>query len=402
MGKPLTTEEFIARHSASLQSLGFDIQFAAFVYYLYTMKPGDTITYETEDDIVVTCHDATKKLIQVKNSIDSGTRMADADTDFWKTLGNWVELYKLSPDKDDFLKEGNRFILFTNKIFANSFLAKIKELQEGLIEIDDIYTFLKAIEADVSYSDKVQALLQLDKITLRRFLLKMRFVRVKDLLGDIYELFLNVYNKPTKADQVFSELLGKMLRVKMEMTQQGKTFGYEKGEFFQQYKSILQYVDDIDLTPLDSDLTSYSGNIMDLPFMKRLNEINVIDTDWDKEQYISYWLCFQNSMQHYTAMLLMSPELEKRISSKTAQPMWYNSFKKSHIGILPSSSIESKIIAAQKCFYDVMGKDIAYSDSRYIRHPFSSGWFLNMTNDDENLAACWHRDELSKVKRLLE
>ena len=31
MGVPLTTEEYVKRHKADLQALGFDIQFLAFV-----------------------------------------------------------------------------------------------------------------------------------------------------------------------------------------------------------------------------------------------------------------------------------------------------------------------------------------------------------------------------------
>lgn len=399
MGKPLSTEEFITRHSASLQSLGFDIQFAAFVYYLLSMKAGDQIIYENEDDIVVTCHEGSKWLIQVKNSIDCNTKMTDADEDFWKTFGNWIDLYNLSTDKNDFLKEGNRFIIFTNKVFDNSFLDKIKELQDGSIDINEIFKFLKAINRKVSFYGKVASLLKLGKETLRRFLLKVRFVRIKDVLGDIYELFLNVYFHPTKADQVFSNLLGKMLRQKIETTQQGNVFGYEKGDFLQKNKDILQYVYDEDMTPLYPNDNTYPENIMKLPFMRRLNEIDVINNDWDKEEYIGYWLCFQNSMYHYSSMQLMTPKLEQKIS-RTAQPMWYNEFKKCHMSIRETSSDDDKIAAAKTCFYEVMGKDIAYSDTRFIRQPFSSGWFLNMSNDDDNLKLCWHYDEFCKINKL--
>ena len=55
MGVPLTTEEFIRRHKADLQACGFDIQFVAFVNFLFDIKGGDVIAYEKEDDIVVSC-----------------------------------------------------------------------------------------------------------------------------------------------------------------------------------------------------------------------------------------------------------------------------------------------------------------------------------------------------------
>lgn len=96
MGVPLTKEEFVKRHKADLQALGFDIQFLAFVIFLLDIKGGDVIKYETEDDFVVLCADGTKWLIQVKNSVDDNAKMTDADSDFWGTLDNWLTLYAIS------------------------------------------------------------------------------------------------------------------------------------------------------------------------------------------------------------------------------------------------------------------------------------------------------------------
>lgn len=38
MGVPLTKEEFVKRHKADLQALGFDIQFLAFVIFFLKYK----------------------------------------------------------------------------------------------------------------------------------------------------------------------------------------------------------------------------------------------------------------------------------------------------------------------------------------------------------------------------
>lgn len=396
MGKPLSTEEFIERHSALKQEQGFNIQFVAFVYYLLGLKAGDSIFYEKEDDIVVTLHDGARWLIQVKNSTDDEARITDADSDFWKTFGNWTELYKLSDDKETFLKAGNKFILFTNKEFANSFYNQIKQLQDGSIGIDEVCAFLEETEKTVSYYDKVQALLKLGKITLNRFLLKVEFVQVKDLLGDIYDTFLNQYYSPTEADKVFSELLGKMLKEKIESVQKGISFEYEKEDFIQQHKGILQYAYNEDLKPV-TEKTNYPEDITEAPFMKRLYAIDAIENDSDKKVYLGHWLCFQNSMQRYTSIQLMTPELEKSISN-TAFTLWHSNFKKHHIGIRKHSSEDKKIEAAQKCLYDMMEKNIAYSDSRFIRVPFSSGWFLDLTNDEESPTICWYINDLDKIR----
>lgn len=118
---PLTKEDFLKKHQADLQANGFDIQFAAFVDYLFDLKGGDVITYEGEDDIEVFCSDGTKWLIQVKSSIDDYTKITDSDIGLWNTFETWLSLYDFAKPKDDFLKQGNKFILYTNKIIANKF-----------------------------------------------------------------------------------------------------------------------------------------------------------------------------------------------------------------------------------------------------------------------------------------
>lgn len=396
MGQPLTTEEFIARHSAGLQSLGFDIQFAAFIYYLLKMKGGDEIVYERADDLVVSRHDGAKWLIQVKNSVEDNAKLTDADNDFWKTIDNWIQLYHLADDKDEFLKDDNRFILFTNKKFDNKYYDKIKGLRNGILGIDEVLDSLKEVKSTVSFYTIVQELLKLDRITLRRFLVKIDFVRIKDVYGDIYEQFLNFYFKPTKADEIFSTLLGRLLKEKVEVLREKGVFGYQKNYFLQKHKDLLQQLFSEDLTPLITDTTICPEDVMEYPFMKRLDKINAVDGKYDQKIYYGYWLCYFNSYQQYCSVQLMTPELEKHITNH-AFPLWYNTFQEAHVDIFKTSTLEKKNSAARRCFYNVMKLSIPYSDSHCIITPFSSGWFLNMTNDDDNPQICWHYDEMSEV-----
>ena len=53
MKAPASKEEFISRHSAYFQSLGFDKQFAAFIYYMLDLRFEDSIHYERDDDFVI-------------------------------------------------------------------------------------------------------------------------------------------------------------------------------------------------------------------------------------------------------------------------------------------------------------------------------------------------------------
>lgn len=397
MGVPLTTEEFINRHKADLQACGFDIQFIAFVNFLLDIKGGDVITYEKEDDIVVSCTDGTKWLIQVKNSVGDNAKMTDADSDFWKTFNNWLSLYDLSESKNDFLKFGNRFILYTNKILSNSFYEQIKNLQDGSCSIEDVILFLNNINKAVSYYHEVEIMLKLDKVELNRFLHKVEIMQVADPLGALYEKFLETYNKPTKADLIVSELLGKLYKEKINAAKNHQTLFYEKNDFLNKCRGILQKVSDESLVPIKDDVVELPKNVNELPFIKYLDEINVLDLPDYIEIYYGYWFCYNRSIQYYYSVQLMTPELEIAMNA-SAKSLWLNIFHKHNKKGFHSSASE-KIDAAQRCFFEVMEKNIPIDDVRSIFTPFSSGWFLNMTNDIEHPYIYWHIDVYHKLKK---
>lgn len=353
MGEPLTTEEFISRHKADLQACGFDIQFVAFVNFLFDIKGGDVIAYEKEDDIVVSCTEGTKWLIQVKNSVDGNAKMTDADSDFWKTFDNWLSLYDLSESKEEFLKSGNRFILYTNKELSISFYEQIKNLRDGNCGIEEVISFLKKVEKKVSYYPIVKKMLDLNKVELNKFLHKVEVMQVADSLNALYEKFLEIYNMPTKADQIVSELLGDLYKEKINAAKNHQTFSYEKGEFLKKYRGILQKVSDESLKPIPDDVVEIPKDVKDIPFIKYLDEIDVLNLPDSIEEYYGKWFCYNRSIQYYYSVQLMTPELEKSMNY-TAKSLWSNSFRQKCPRKGSHASDTEKIYAAQDCFYEVM------------------------------------------------
>lgn len=400
MGVPLTTEEFINRHKADLQACGFDIQFIAFVNFLLDIKGGDVIAYEKEDDIVVSCTDGTRWLIQVKNSVDDNAKMTDADSDFWKTFDNWLSLYDLSESKENFLRSGNRFILYTNKKLSNSFYEQIKNLRDGSCGIEEVILFLKKVEKTLSYYSTVEKMLKLDEVELNKFLHKVEVMQIADSLRALYEKFLEKYNKPTKADQIVFELLGKMHTEKVYAATNHQTFSYEKNDFLNKYKGILQKVSDENLVPIQDNVIEIPQDVKDIPFIKYLDEIDVLNLPDSIEEYYGNWFCYNRSIQYYYSVQLMTPELEKSMNS-TAKKLWSNTFSSKHRKIRSHSSGAEKVDAAQECFYEVIGKSLPFDNARSIHPPFSSGWFLNMTNDKDHPSICWHIDVYPKLKKTI-
>ena len=309
MGVPLTTDEFISRHKADLQACGFDIQFIAFVNFLLDIKGGDVIEYEKEDDIVVSCTDGTKWFIQVKNSVRDNAKMTDADDDFWKTFDNWLSLYDLSESKKDFLKYGNRFILYTNKILSNSFYEQIKNLRDGSCGIKDVISFLNSVKNTVSYYSTIEKLLGMDGTDLNRFLHKVEVMQVTNPMKALYEKFLEIYNKPTKADLIVSELLGKLYTEKINAAKNNETLSYEKTNFLNKYRGILQKVSDESLVSICDDVIELPKDVKDIPFIKYLDEIDVLNLPDSIEEYYGNWFCYNRSVQYYYSVQLMTPEL---------------------------------------------------------------------------------------------
>lgn len=241
-------------------------------------------------------------------------------------------------------------------------------------------------------------MLKMGKVKLRMFLFKVEVMQVADSLGDLYEKFLLLYNNPTKADQIVWELLGKLHTEKINAVTNCQTFSLEKNAFMNDYRGVLQKVSDESLSPIQDGVIEIPENINEFPFIKYLNQIEVLNLPDSIEKYCGDWLCFCRSIQYYNSVQLMTPELEKTMNF-SAKSLWFDSFSRCHRPIRPNSSDEEKVDAAQKCFDEVIEYRIPINDVHSIYKPFSSGWFLNMTNDMEHPTICWHFDVYPKLKK---
>lgn len=396
MGKPATVDEFISRHKADLQQAGFDDQFASFAYFLLCIDGGDEIFYEKEDDIVVNRSDGCRWLIQVKHSVDKDSRITDSDSDFWKTIENWISLYdfcKTDADKYDFLKIGNRFIIYTNKIVTNAFAKQIVELRSG--DKTDVRPFLQGIDQSVSYHSCVKKLLNMNDRELRKFLMKIEILESGDPIANLYNIFLLKFQNPTKADQIVNELLGKMLKEKKQAADSRTELKYLKEDFMISNKGILNKVGDESLSALPYDETTIHlpENINQWPMVRQMEKVQVIDLSDSKDErlitYYGFWYCCKNSKQYYYSTQLMTPELEFALNKK-ATTHWKISHYKHHQKVRLNSDDKAKIDAGSACFHEMMEKEIGEGFQK-LQVPFSSGWFLDLSNQP-NSQVYWHFD----------
>jgi hypothetical protein len=406
MGKPLTKEEFISRHSAYFQQIGFDVQFAGCMYYLLDLGMNDRLDYEREDDFVIHRLERGKEIIeyyQVKHSKEIDAKMNDADSDFWKTIDNWISIYNLSTveEKKLFFTNG-RFIILTNKKDNNFLYTEIKKLVDGSILIEDIENVIKEkLTTEYSYNYALKALNSLDKIVLNEFLHKVKIVYFDNFLTAMYEHFINIFHGPTKSDQIVKNLIGDFFQYKISC---GGNFTFTGKEFTQKYKSILELMSDESLTldGYENEEFDPQLNYQNMPMVQQLKSIEAINdptdaTEYFLSDYLTRYYRFMNAFQGFVKTQLMTDVLEKKINN-IARARWQNLFIKETQTIIKEdrkSTLvceEDKVTAGNNTFTNTMNDTIPVNGYKTDQE-FSNGWYLKMSN---MLSIVWHYDWFKK------
>lgn len=404
MGSPVSTEEFIIRHSAFFQGIGFDVQYAAFIYYMLDLGYEDIIRYEREDDFVIDrmCDGKIEKeYYQVKHSKDKNAKMTDADSDFWKTIDNWVELYNVSEteEKDKFFIDG-KFIILTNKIVDNKFYTSFEKLQNGICGIDDILRELKeARKSDPSYKPTLNKLLALEKNTLNQFLHKIRITRFENFLSSLYEQFLQKYLRPAVADQVLNQLIGVMWSDKINSNTPVELSGEQ---FTNKYRGILEKVslgEKLTLEMEDEPNLDAENENEAAVMIEQLKSVEEIGKDSSKDDfrqayYLGFFFRIKRAIESFRKQQIITDELEKRLD-RSASTKWMGLFIKHHKQIMDNETgvgNKEKIKAGSNTLHDTLDTPIKVN-GHDADDEFSKGWYLRMSN---TLSVVWHYDWFKK------
>lgn len=406
MSKALTKEQFITAHSAYFQQIGFDVQFAGCMYYLLGLGLEDRLDYEREDDFVIHRKERDKEITeyyQVKHTVATGSNMTDSDSDFWKTIDNWVTLYDRCDDAEKriYFTQG-RFVILTNKSPNNFLYTLIEQLKDGTIEIDTILSSIDAkLKEAPSFSVELNHLKNLSKSTINQFLHKVTIHYFEDFIQDMYQHFLDLNHGASKSDQIVKNLIGELFAYKKDCN--GK-FSFTGSSFKQQYKHILQLVTDEDLTLEGYDAEGFDPALdyQNLPMVQQLDSIKVIEdssdaSGFDLSNYLKKFYRFLNAFHSFQRTQLMTSALEDRIN-EAASSKWLNIFNRDTAKIKNKSrrgdkiSEEEKVDAGQTVFYNVMNENIPLSNKK-TDQDFSNGWFLRMSN---LMKVVWHFDWYKK------
>lgn len=406
MAKALTKEKFIENHSAYFQQIGFDHQFAGCMYYLLDLTLEDRMDYESDDDFVIYRKDkgqTIKEYYQVKHSADSTKKMNDSDGDFWKTMDNWVSLYNLSKpeEKKIFFTQG-RFVIITNKRPDNFLYTLIEKLRHGTVEIDAVLSALdEKLKSSPSYSDTINKLKGLDRQTLNEFLHEVEIKYLSGFVQDMYQHFLDIYQAPTKADQIVKRLIGELWTYKLECNSK---FVFTGNEFKRKYKHLFELVTDEDLTleGFESEEYDPKEDYDNMTMIKQLQSVKAISTpidtdEYDFTDYIQRFCRFMSAFLSFQRTQLMTSRLEDRIN-KSAFSQWNRIFNLHSSKLKAKDRLgkpiteDEKIEAGMNVLNGVMIDKIPVNGYK-INEDFSNGWYLRMSN---MLKIVWHFDWFKK------
>lgn len=138
---------------------------------------------------------------------------------------------------------------------------------------------MQNIEKTVSYYSVVKSLLALKEVELRKFLMRIEILESGDPLENLYNIFLQKFQNPTKADLIVNELLGKMLQEKKRAADSRVELKYLKEDFLIANKGILNKVGDESLSalPYDENTILLPDDIKQWPMVRQMEKVQVID-----------------------------------------------------------------------------------------------------------------------------
>lgn len=392
-GKPITEEDFIKVHRADFKQRGFDEQMCCMAWYILQLDAYDIITYEKQDDLVITYQDGSKMLIQVKSSVEENAKITDSSDAFWSTIENWLDYNDCLEEK---FPSAVKYCLHTDMEINNTCAMVIGKLKEGELEIKDVKEELKNLKDDKGAGPSVNRLLALSDKELRKFFMKIEIRSSFDSLRWLYRKFLIKYNQPAKADKIVEELLGRLLKHKMEAASNKVSWFYQIYDFTTRFKDILNKVGDEDLTPIEYEKPLVMPNgYEDMIFAKQLNSIGVADIsdmqDPELLEYYGYLLQCENSISYFYQIQLINRDSEKTINDSAVE-VWKLPFEKHKmLAKRKGDSPEAIRDCGTDCFFEVMGEGIPYGNNRKIIAPLSKGWFLRLSNCNPP-SIIWRKD----------
>ncbi|WP_407451970.1 hypothetical protein [Fibrobacter sp.] len=278
-------EKQIEKTCADLKEFGFEFQFLYFVLKVLSMREGETVAWEVEDDVSIKLPDKVLILFQVKHSFDDNPKLTTLDVDLWKSFSNWRDLIEAAhnSEKNDFLSK-TQFILVSNKKRNSDFLKRIEEFQTGEIGFSVIK---KELEGISSNNDALQGYIEnfkgLADDLMELFFKQLRLdLNVGNLLEECKKELRSKMVREENIEDVFIHILGALKKDHYTEISQKKKFSISFEDYYSKYRA---YYDagrqKLYVRKYECDLVEFQDQI----FMKQLIDIGDVKKD-DRDKQI--------------------------------------------------------------------------------------------------------------------
>lgn len=272
-------EKQIEKTCADLKEFGFEFQFLYFVLKVLSMREGETVAWEVEDDVSIKSSNETLILFQLKHSFGSNPALTNLDIDLWKSLSNWSDLIMAaeSDGKADFLLK-TQFFLVSNKENRSKFLEKVENFQSGKIDFSALKFELDKISSNNDeLHEKIEKFKNLPDNLMENFFRQLKLeLNLGNLLDECRKELKSKMVRDENIEEVFLHILGRLKREHYEKLSQRKKFSISFEDYYSKYRA---YYDagrqKLYVRKYECDLVEFQDQI----FMKQLIDIGDVKKD---------------------------------------------------------------------------------------------------------------------------
>jgi len=283
--------------------IGFEYQFFYFLLSLLSMKTGDTVGFEVEEDVHIQ-NDNQLLLCQLKHSIQTNANnkiknLTTGDSDLWKTLSLWIDKIKEVSTIDEL--KSIYFLFVSNKSDneGNDFLTNFRSFKDSQNilnfknylntyknELEEKYR-LKIIDKPKTIKDKkidyLENILSISDEKLELFFHHMDFkLGLDNIIEDIKKVLKEekYIASDFRIDRIFESLIGLLKKDFYKKVKEKESVQYTSEEFSNISKPIFKEMRNETLIFIQ-ELENFEKNIsiLDRTFAKQLKDIGIEDDE---------------------------------------------------------------------------------------------------------------------------
>ena len=404
-------ENYLKKHVAGGQSLGFDYQFYYFVFLLVQLHHGETIGYEVKDDIHIQKPDGKVILMQAKHTVQTkadGKRvnLTSLDEDLWKTLSIWAKVISTSDTQEI---RNYEFILVTNKnIQNNPFITCVEKFKNDNTLINDVKNAVLDIRQNTKNKTTqiyINAVKDLEDEKLELFIKNIIFeANTDNLIEKIKGQLRDRLFKPDEdqLEQIFNSLVTNISMAKYLILDKQEKFELNYEDFSQKFRKCFKLNFKKNTLPKRAINIEFPDSMEDQIFIRQLLEIGDLEKkSSDIKTYTSYMLEAFNSLEKWISEGDVLPTDVVDFEENSIL-YWKNEFTAKYRRIrntlsdgINTNDVENEIKLLSLELLDVIRKKELRLSNTDLEIKLSNGYYYYLSNEPK---IGWHLNWEEKYK----